>query len=175
MARKGVNVSLNPASNMKLASGFAPVHSMLDAGVNCTMGTDGMASNNTHNMLQSAYLLACSQKGHLLDPTVITPKEVLQMLTVNGARAQGREDCGVLAEGKRADLVVFDIDTPWMCPVYDMPTNLVYSANGADVVLTMCDGKVLYENGDYKTIDIEKTKAEVKRSISEVLDALQED
>lgn len=169
MARMGVNVSLNPASNMKLASGFAPVAAMLDAGVNCSMGTDGMASNNTHNILQSAYLLACSQKGNALDPAIITPKQVLQMLTVNGARAQGRPDCGVLAQGKRADLVVFDIDTPWMCPVYDMPTNLLYSANGADVVLTMCDGRVLYQDGEYKTIDIERTKFEVVRCVNAIL------
>ncbi len=174
MARKGVNVSLNPASNMKLASGFAPVQAMIDAGVNCSLGTDGMASNNTHNILQSAYLLACSQKGNALDPTIITPKQALQMLTANGARAQGRSDCGVLAVGKKADLVVIDVDTPWMCPVYDMATNLLYSANGADVLLTMCDGKVLYENGEYKTIDIEKAKAEVRRSVGEILDALHE-
>ncbi len=172
MAQKGASVSLNPASNMKLASGFAPVQAMLDAGVNCALGTDGMASNNTHNLLQSGYLLACTQKGSALDPTTVTPKEVLQMLTVNGARAQGRSDCGVLAEGKRADLVVLNTDTPWMCPTYDMATNLVYSANGADVVLTMCDGDVLYENGDYKTIDIEKTKAEVVRCVNEILGAL---
>ncbi|MBQ9068942.1 MAG: amidohydrolase [Eggerthellaceae bacterium] len=174
MASKGVSASLNPASNMKLASGFAPVQAMIDAGVNCTLGTDGMASNNTHNILQSAYLLACLQKGYALDPAIIAPKEVLQMLTVNGARAQGREDCGVLAVGKKADLVVFDIDTPWMCPVYDMPTNLIYSANGADVVLTMCDGAVLYKDGEYATIDIEKTKHEVVRCVGEVLEALQE-
>jgi 5-methylthioadenosine/S-adenosylhomocysteine deaminase len=133
-----------------------------------------MASNNTHNILQSAYLLACSQKGNALDPTVITPKQALQMLTINGARAQGRSDCGVLAVDKKADLVVIDVDTPWMCPVYDMATNLLYSANGADVLLTMCDGKVLYENGEYKTIDIEKAKAEVCRSVGEILDALHE-
>ena len=169
MARKGVNVSLNPASNMKLASGFAPVTAMLDAGVNCSMGTDGMASNNTHNILQNAYLLACSQKGHALDPAIITPKDVLKMLTVNGARAQGRPDCGVLAQGYKADLVVLDIDTPWMCPVYDMPTNLIYSANGSDVVLTMCDGKVLYRNGEFTTIDIERTKFEIGRCIREIL------
>jgi 5-methylthioadenosine/S-adenosylhomocysteine deaminase len=169
MARKGVNVSLNPASNMKLASGFAPVTALVEAGVNCSMGTDGMASNNTHNMLQSAYLLACAQKGNALDPTIITPKQVLQMLTVNGARAQGRADCGVLAEGFRADLVVLDIDTPWMCPVYDMPTNILYSANGSDVLLTMCDGQVLYEEGEWKTIDVERTKHEVKRCVSEIL------
>ena len=174
IAQKGVDVSLNPASNMKLAGGFAPVQAMIDAGVNCSLGTDGMASNNTHNILQTAYLMACAQKGNTLDPAVIAPKDVLRMLTVNGARAQGRADCGVLAEGNKADLVVFDVDTPWMCPVYDMATNLVYSANGADVVLTMCDGQVLYENGEYTTIDIEKTKAEVVRCVGEVLDALRE-
>ena len=171
MARKGVNVSLNPASNMKLASGFSPVTALLDAGVNCSIGTDGMASNNTHNILQSAYLLACAQKGAALDPAIITPRQVLQMLTANGARAQGRPDCGVLAEGYRADLVAFDIDTPWMCPVYDMRTNLLYSANGADVVLTMCDGKVLYRDGAYLTIDIERTKFEVVRCVGEILGA----
>lgn len=172
LAAKGVNVSLNPASNMKLASGFAPVDAMLRAGVWCSLGTDGMASNNTHNILQSAYLLACAQKGNELNPAIITPKQILQMLTVNGARAQQRSDCGVLAEGNRADLVVIDIDTPWMTPVHDIATNLIYSASGADIVLTMCDGKVLYKDGEYLTIDIEKTKAEVRRSVDEVLAAL---
>lgn len=173
MARKGVTVSLNPASNMKLASGFAPVQKMLDAGVNLTVGTDGMASNNTHNILQSAYLLACGQKGHDLDPTVVPARDVLRMLTANGAKAQGRGDCGVLAEGKKADLVVFDIDTPWMKPVFDMAVNLVYSANGADVVMTMCDGKVLYKDGEFKTIDVEKAAAETQRCVDAVLEALE--
>ena len=173
--RKGVSVSLNPASNMKLASGFAPVQKFLDAGVNCTIGTDGMASNNTHNILQSAYLLACVQKGNALDPTVVPAKDVLRMLTANGAKAQGREKCGVLAEGNKADIVVFDIDTPWMKPVFDMAVNLVYSANGSDVVLTMCDGKVLYQDGEYKTIDVEKAAAETQQRIDAVLEALKAD
>ena len=163
----------NPASNMKLASGYAPVQKMLDAGVNLSIGTDGMASNNTHNILQSAYLLACCQKGYNLDPTVVPAKDIVKMMTVNGAKAQGRLDCGVIAEGKKADLVVMDIDTPWMKPVYDMAVNLVYSANGADVCLTMCDGKVLYRDGEFLTIDVEKAAAECQRSIDEILAALQ--
>ena len=169
MARKGVNVSVNSASNMKLGSGFTPLAELLDAGLNCSIGTDGMASNNTHNILQNAYLLACAQKGKALNPAIITPKQVLQMLTVNGARAQGRANCGKLATGYRADLVVFDVDTPWMYPVHDMPTNLLYSANGADVVLTMCDGSVLYRDGSYQTIDIERVKYEVVRCVDEIL------
>ena len=171
-AEHGVSVSLNPASNMKLASGHAPVQQMLDAGVNLGLGTDGMASNNTHNLLQSAYLLACSQKGHNLDPTLIPCADIVRMLTVGGARAQGREDCGVVACGMRADLVVMDVDTPWMRPVHDMAVNLVYSANAADVRLTMCDGRVVYEDGDFPTIDVERAAAECDRCVNEILAAL---
>lgn len=172
LAEKGVTASLNPASNAKLASGFAPAAKLLSAGVNCTLGTDGMASNNTHNILQGAYLLGVSQKGASADPTVLTPKEILQMLTVNGAGSQGREDCGVLAEGKRADLIVLDVDKPWMRPVHDMLANLIYSANGADVVLTMCDGKVLYRDGAWTTIDVEKAASEADKAVEEILSAL---
>lgn len=173
LAKHGVSVSLNPASNMKLASGFAPAQKMLDAGVNLTIGTDGMASNNTHNILQSAYLLACSQKGHDLDPTVLPPKDIIKMLTINGAKAQGREDCGVIAQGKKADLVVVDMDTPWMRPKYDILVDLVYSVNAADIVLTMCDGQVLYRDGKFPTIDIERISAEFDHSVGEILGALQ--
>ena len=172
MAAKGVSASLNPASNGKLASGFAPAAKLVAAGVNCGIGTDGMASNNTHNILQSAYLLAVSQKGAELDPTVLTPKEILSMITVNGARAQGRPDCGVMACGMRADLVVLDVDKPWMRPVHNMAVNLVYSANGADVVLTMCDGKVLYRDGEWTTIDVEKAAADCDLAVDEILTAL---
>ncbi len=175
MAAKGVTASLNPASNGKLASGFAPAAKLVAGGVNCTIGTDGMASNNTHNILQSAYLLAVSQKGYDLDPTVLTPKEILQMMTVNGAKSQGRTDCGVLAQGKRADLVVMDIDKPWMRPVHDMATNIVYSANGADVVMTMCDGKVLYKDGQWTTIDVERAASDVDAAVDEILTALAAD
>lgn len=175
LAKKGVSVSLNPASNGKLASGFAPAAKLVSAGVNCTIGTDGMASNNTHNILQSAYLLGVSQKGNDLDPTVLAPKEILRMLTVNGARAQGRPDCGVLAQGYRADLIVLDVDVPWMRPVHNMAVNLVYSANGADVVLTMCDGRVLYRDGEFLTIDVEKAASDCDLAVGEILAALKVD
>lgn len=173
LAEHGVTASLNPASNGKLASGFAPAAKLVAAGVNCAIGTDGMASNNTHNILQSAYLLGVSQKGKDLDPTVLSPKEILRMLTVNGARSQGRPDCGVLAEGMRADLVVFDVDVPWMRPVHDMAVNLIYSANGADVVLTMCDGRVLYRDGEFATIDVERVAHDCDVAVGEILSALQ--
>ena len=169
LAERGVNVSLNPASNMKLGSGFAPVTAMLDAGVPLSLGTDGAASNNTHNLLQSAYLLACSQKGNALDPAVVPAADVIRMLTAGGAAAQGRGDCGSIEVGKRADLVVMDTDVPWMRPVHDMAVNLLYSANAADVVMTVCDGQVVYDDGEWPTIDVERVAVECDRCVGEVL------
>ena len=161
MAKKGVTVAHNPASNMKLASGFAPIAKLLEAGVNVALGTDGMASNNNHDMFQDMYLTAMLPKGHDLDPTAVTPKQAFNAATRAGAIAQGREDCGLLKEGFRADLAVLDVSGPSWCPVNDMLTNVVYAGHGSDVVLTMCDGRVVYRDGAWPTIDIDRVKAEV--------------
>lgn len=162
-ARKGVSVATCPASNMKLASGFAPIREMLEAGVNVALGTDGPASNNSHAMLDDLRLLALITKGSRLDPTLVTPKQALKVATRNGALAQGREDCGLIKEGFRADLCVFDIDTPWMQPVHNLTTNLVFSAMPTDVVLTMCDGRVVYRDGVWPTVDVAWAQAETQR------------
>jgi 5-methylthioadenosine/S-adenosylhomocysteine deaminase len=156
LAEAGATVAHNPASNMKLASGFAPVVQMLEAGVEVALGTDGMASNNNHDMFQDMYLMAMLPKGHLLDPTVITPKQALYSATRAGALAQGRKDCGLVKEGFAADLCVLDISGPSWQPINDLLTNVVYSGHGSDVVLTMCDGRVVYEDGAWPTIDIEE-------------------
>ena len=161
MAKRGVTAVHNPASNMKLASGFAPIAKMIKAGVNVALGTDGMASNNNHDMFQDMYLMAMLPKGNLLDPTLLTPKEVLHTATRAGAIAQTREDCGLLKEGFKADVCVLDITGPSWCPVNDMLTNIVYSGHGSDVVLTMCDGAVVYRDGVWPTIDIDQVKKEV--------------
>ena len=161
MAEKDVTVVHNPASNMKLASGFAPIEKMLEAGVNVALGTDGMASNNNHDMFQDMYLTALLSKGYLLDPAIITPKQVLYAATRAGALAQEREDCGLIKEGFSADLCVLDVSGPSWCPVNDMLTNIVYAGHGSDVILTMCDGRIVYENGTWPNIDIERAKAEV--------------
>jgi len=155
LAERGVTVSANPASNMKLASGFAPIPQMLAAGVNVALGTDGVASNNSHNIIQTLYLFALLYKGSSGDPTVVTPAQALAAATVHGARSQGRPDCGTIEVGKRADLVVLDVELPWMQPTHNLVNNLVYSAQGADVVLTMVDGTVLYRDGVWPTLDVE--------------------
>lgn len=144
LQRHGVFVANNPASNMKLGSGFAPIPEMLRRGIPVCLGSDGMASNNNHNLLHDMYLQALIYKGATLDPTAVTPQQALAAATRTGALSQGREDCGVVAEGARADLCVLDITGPSWCPAPDPVYNLVYAGDGADVVLTMCDGEVIY-------------------------------
>ena len=103
---------------------------------------------------------------------MVTPQQTLLAATRNGALAQGREDCGLVKEGFRADLIVVDIDQPNMYPVHNMLNNLVYAASGTDICLTMADGKVLYEDGTYPTIDIEKAVSEANAATQRILAAL---
>ncbi|MDR3052779.1 MAG: amidohydrolase [Coriobacteriales bacterium] len=172
LARNGVTVSANPASNMKLASGFAPVPQMLAAGINVTLGTDGVASNNSHNILKDLYLFALLYKGATGDPTVVTAKEALAAATINGARAQGRLDSGSIAVGNRADVAVLDISGPWFSPQTDLLNNLVYAGQGSDVVLTMVDGAVLYRDGIYPTIDVKRAIFETQQATQAILASL---
>lgn len=160
MKEHGVFAALNPASNMKLGSGFAPVTKMLERGVNVCLGTDGMASNNNHDMFQDMYLMALLSKGYLNDPTAVTPQQTLSAATRGGALAQGREDCGQVKVGMKADLAVVDTTGPSWHPMTDPLMNVVYAGHGSDVVLTMCDGKVVYRDGVWPGIDIERAKAE---------------
>lgn len=154
---KNVSVASNPISNMKLASGVCNVPELLRRGINVAIGTDSVASNNSLNFFEEMKVFAMASKMYYKDPTAVTPKEALYAATRAGAIAQGREDAGLLKEGFKADLIMIDVNQPNMFPVHDMLNNLVYSASGTDVVMTMSDGKVIYENGEYKTIDIEKT------------------
>ena len=159
----------NPASNLKLGSGFASVGKWLDFGVTACIGTDGAASNNDLDILQETRLAGLVQKGFKKDPKLLKPEQLLQMITINGAIAQGRENCGQIKEGNAADLVVFNLDTPNMQPIYDLATNIIYSANLKNVYLTMVDGQILYRDGQYKTLDIERAKFEVNRIKDEKL------
>lgn len=172
MKEHGVFAALNPASNMKLGSGFAPVTKMLERGVNVCLGTDGMASNNNHDMFQDLYLMALLSKGYLCDPTAVSPRQALSAATRGGALAQGREDCGLVKEGMKADLAVVDTTGPSWHPMTDPLMNVVYAGHGSDVVLTMCDGEVVYRDGVWPGIDLERVKAEctarTQRIVSEL-------
>jgi 5-methylthioadenosine/S-adenosylhomocysteine deaminase len=153
----GVTIASCPKSNMKLASGVLNAPRILREGINLALGTDGAASNNNLNMLEEIKFFALAQKCFHADPALITPREALTAATSAGARAQGRTDAGLLKEDYAADLIVIDLSAPHMNPRTDLPHHLLYAACGADVVLTMVDGRVLYEDGEFLTIDLEKT------------------
>lgn len=169
LAEKGVTAASCPVSNLKLASGVCNVPELLKRGVNVAIGTDGAASNNSLNFIEEMKFFSVIHKGKFGDPTVITPKQTLYAATRAGALSQGREDCGKLAKGFRADLIVLDVNQPHMHPVHNLLNNLVYSADGRDVALTMVDGKVLYKDGEYLSIDVEKTICEAERVTQDIL------
>lgn len=172
LARKGVTAANNPISNLKLASGFANVGRMLEAGVNVGLGTDGVASNNNLNMFEELKLFATLNKAISGDPTLVTPAQAMYAATRAGAISQGRTDCGLIKEGFAADIFLLDTDKPYMCPEHDIMSNLIYSAQGSDVVMTLCNGKILYENGEYTTIDIEKARFETEARAKRISDKL---
>ena len=172
LERHGVFVANNPASNMKLGSGFAPIPEMMRRGMNVCLGSDGMASNNNHNLFHDMYLQALVYKGATLDPTAVTPQQALASATRAGALSQGRADCGMLAEGMGADLCVLDTTGPQWCPAPDPVYNIVYAGDGSDVVLTMCDGEVIYRDGEWPTIDVERAKAECATRTARIISEL---
>lgn len=172
LAEKGVTVASCPVSNLKLASGVCNVPLLLSKGVNVAIGTDSVASNNSLNMIEEMKVFAIANKGSRFDPTLITPEETLSAATFAGAKSQGRDDCGKLAVGYKADLIVMDLMQPNMHPIHNLANNLVYSASGSDVLLTMADGRVLYRNGEYLTLDIEKAIYEAEKSTKRILGEL---
>ena len=163
LAANGASVASCPVSNLKLGSGIARLSEMKRRGVNVALGTDGCCSNNTHDLFEEIKFAALLQKGVSGDPTAVTASETLKMATVGGAKAQGREkEIGCIKEGFEADIILIDTDTPMLRPVYDPVSTAAYAATGRDVCLTMVQGRILYENGSFTTIDVEEAIREVE-------------
>jgi 5-methylthioadenosine/S-adenosylhomocysteine deaminase len=158
LAENGVTVAHNPASNLKLGSGIMPLSMIYDAGVNIALGTDGSASNNTLDIMKEAYLAALLQKGVTGDTAKFTSAPFVSMATANGAKAQGRAGAGVIAEGAPADLILIDLNAINTMPYFDLADTFLFSDNSSNVCMTMVDGNILYENGEFLTIDEEKLK-----------------
>ncbi len=157
LAQRGVKVAHCPESNMKLAAGVAPVPEMLEAGITVGLGTDGSASNNNVDMFGEMNSAAKLHKAHRLDPTVMTAAETLEMATTGGARVLAADnEIGSLEPGKKADIIVLDLNQPHLTPLYNIPSHLVYAARGADVIHSIINGKVVMRNRELRTID-EKT------------------
>ncbi|MDD6799314.1 MAG: amidohydrolase [Firmicutes bacterium] len=164
MHEKGVFAAHNPTSNLKLGSGIMRTSEMLKRGVGIVLGTDGAASNNTLNIFKEMHLAAVLDKGATRDPGGHNAYEFVRMATENGAASQGRTDCGIIEEGKKADIILVDLDSINNIPMYDPCYTAVYSASAGDVSLTMCDGRILYENGEFLTVDIEKLKSDMRHT-----------
>jgi 5-methylthioadenosine/S-adenosylhomocysteine deaminase len=163
-AKKRVGVAHCPESNMMLASGVAHVVDMRKAGVSVGLGTDGPAgSNNNLDMVEEAASAARLQKITLGDPKALSARDVLEMATIGGAKVLGMEDrIGTLEAGKRADVIVIDLQQPKTQPVYAVESAIVYAASGNSVVTTICDGKVLMRNRKVLTVDVPAAVAKAK-------------
>ena len=154
-ARRGVRVVTNPESNMKLASGVAPVVKLLAAGVPVALGTDGPASNNNLDIFGEMDSAAKLHKVVSMDPTVMNADTVLHMATRGGAEVLGLADrTGCLVPGQAADLIVIDLNQPHLTPFYNPASHLVYAASGQDVVHSVVGGRVLMENRSLTTLDL---------------------
>jgi 5-methylthioadenosine/S-adenosylhomocysteine deaminase len=169
LVRRRVRVAHLPESNMKLASGAAPIHAFLEAGVRVGLGTDGCASNNDLDLLREMDTAAKLGKVVDEDPTHLSAEAVLRMATLGGAEVAGLErEIGTLEEGKRADLIVIDPDRPHLQPLYHPASTLVYSASGADVRHVVVDGRVLLRDGAFTGLDPDEIMgrvAEIARTI----------
>lgn len=169
LARTQTNVAHNPVSNAKLASGIAPIPEMLAAGVNVALGTDGGPSNNTYDMVREMRWASYIHKARTLDPLAMPAETVLEMATINGAKAMGLEkETGSLEVGKQADFVVFHLDKPHLTPNSNPVSTLVYAATGADVDTVVIGGQVVVQNGRVLTLDEERILREASERAAAV-------
>ena len=163
LKKYSVTIVNNPTSNLKLGSGICDTSKLIKSNVNVALGTDGASSNNNLNMFEELHIASLICCGEKREANLLDTFEYLKMATVNGAKALGFEKCGVIKDGNEADIIMLDLDKPHLYPIHDVFSLLVYSAQGSDVCMTMSGGEVIYENGEYKTIDIERTKFEVEK------------
>lgn len=163
LAERGVKVSHCQESNMKLASGTAPVVKMLEAGINVGIGTDGAASNNDVDMFGEMNTVAKIHKVACMDPTAMNAEQTLHAATLGGAEALGVDtDTGSLETGKKADIIVLNMNQPHLTPLYNIPSHLVYAARGADVVHSIINGRVVMQGRELQSLDEDRILARMQ-------------
>jgi 5-methylthioadenosine/S-adenosylhomocysteine deaminase len=167
----GAKVSHCPVSNMKMATGgFAPIPELLESGVPISLGTDGAASNNVLDMFETMKFCALVHKQHRWDPSVLPAHTVFDFATIDGARCLGMEKgIGSIEEGKKADIIMLDLNKPHLTPRHDMISLLVYSARGSDVCTTIVDGKPVMIDNKFLTIDCGKTIEDAEKCAKELI------
>ena len=164
LSKNNTNVATNPISNMKLGNGFAPISSMLEAGVNISLGTDSAASNNSLNLFRELNILTLIHKGINRDSTSISSTEGFCFATKNGAKSLKLENkIGCIKTGMKADLALLNLDTPSFSPHNNLLAALAYSVNGSEVETVIINGEIIMDNYDIKTIDVERVYFEVNR------------
>lgn len=164
--KRGLTVVTNPGSNTKLASGIAPISEMLKRGIRLAIGTDGPASNNCLDMFREMFLVTGLGKLREGDAAAVPAEQVLKMAVSGGAGAMGLADCDCLAQGKLADLIMIDLHQPNMQPLNNIVKNVVYSGSKQNVKMTMVNGRILYEDGDFQ---IGAEPEEVYRRANEII------
>ena len=162
VASCGCAIVHNPASNMKLASGVAPIATMLARGIPVSIGTDGPASNNAQNLFRDMYLASLLQKVAARDPLQLPAQTALDLATRGGAAALHEPDIGSLEPGKQADFIALDLTAPNLQPVHNIVSNLVYAATGMENRLTVVAGKILYQDGEFMTLDYARLRHEIR-------------
>ncbi len=169
LAEKGVTLVHNPTSNLKLGSGIAPILRARELGVNVALGTDGCASNDNLNLFEEMHLAALLPKGLNCDPAAISAWEVIEMATVNGARALGRPDSGEIAVGKAADLCVIDLHRLHLTPCLDAANLVVSSVQASDVTMTLVDGEIVYDRGQFLRLNQERAEYDFKVAVRRLM------
>jgi cytosine/adenosine deaminase-related metal-dependent hydrolase len=171
LARKGASVAHCPSSNMKLSSGIAKVPEMMQAGVNVGIGCDGGPSNNSYDMIREMKTASLLQKARTLDPLTMSAETVLEMATLNGAKALGLADrIGSIEPGKRADIIIVSMHKPHLTPAFNPVSHIAYAALGTDVETTIIDGKIVMENRQVKTLDEREVIAAANERAVKLLD-----
>ncbi|MEA2102198.1 MAG: amidohydrolase [Thermodesulfobacteriota bacterium] len=169
LASRGAGIVHNPESNMKLASGIAPVPQMHEKGLLVGLGTDGCASNNNLDMFEEMDMAAKLHKGSLLDPVVMDAQKVVQMATIEGAKCLGiDEKTGSIEKGKKADIIMIDLDKPHLTPMYNPYSHLVYAVNGSDVDTVIINGKVVMQGRELLTLDCDRIMDQARQKSEEI-------
>lgn len=164
LSSNSANISHCPISNQKLSSGAMPLSKLLKAGINISLGTDGASSNNNLDMFEEMKFAALKHKLIEKNPVIADAQIILDMATINGAKAIGKKnELGSLEIGKKADIIILDFNQPHLLPLHNVISNLVYSANGADVQTVIVNGKIIMENREIKTINEQKFLEKIRK------------
>ena len=166
--KRGVFAVINSGSNCKLASGIAPVCKMIDKGVKLAMGTDGASSNNALDMFREMYLTVALQKIKNMDASACDAMDILKIATVGSAQCMGLDNADVIDVGKTADLIVIDLKRPNMQPINNIIDNLVYSGSKENVLMTMINGKILYDKREFIGVDTEEIYYNAQKVIDRI-------